>query len=149
MWSRGFSAEETKAAYTRAQQLAAGATDLAERFVAYYGLWLGSLSRGEIALARQTAEAFARDAKISGGITQQTVASRNLGVTCLVEGELAESQAHLEQALKRRDSARDQEIRDVFGIDVQISASVYLSVVCWLLGETERSRLSKKQSPTD
>ena len=39
MWSRGFAAEETKAAFARARELAAGVDNAAERFDTYYGLW--------------------------------------------------------------------------------------------------------------
>jgi tetratricopeptide (TPR) repeat protein len=45
MWSKGFSSEETKAAFHRVQELAAGVNN-PERFAAYYGLWIGSLMRG-------------------------------------------------------------------------------------------------------
>jgi predicted ATPase/class 3 adenylate cyclase len=140
LWSRGFSAEETQAAYTRAQQLAAGAADPTERFVAYYGLWIGNLTRGELALSRQTAEAFVREANTSGSSVEHAIASRNLGISCLVEGRLTEARANLLQVSEARGTAQDQEVRERFGIDVQISASVYLAVACWLLGEIERSR---------
>src|SRR5262249_10451827 len=51
MWSKGFVAEETRAAFARARELTAGADNSAERFVIYYSQWLGSLGRGEWALA--------------------------------------------------------------------------------------------------
>jgi len=38
LWSRGFGAEETKAAFTRAKELATGDDNVAERFTTYYGL---------------------------------------------------------------------------------------------------------------
>jgi hypothetical protein len=47
-WSRGFGAEETKAAFTRAQELAVGTDNTDERFATYYGLWLSSIARGEL-----------------------------------------------------------------------------------------------------
>ena len=43
LWSRGFAAEEAKAAFTRARELAAGFDDPpGERFATYYGLWARS-----------------------------------------------------------------------------------------------------------
>ena len=53
MWSRGFSSEESSAVFTRAQQLAEGINNATEQFDAYYGLWLGRISRGELVLARR------------------------------------------------------------------------------------------------
>ena len=66
LWSQGFGAEETKAAFIRAKELAAGISDAAERFPTYYGLWVGSLLRGELGSARQTAEIFLHEAKTGG-----------------------------------------------------------------------------------
>src|SRR6202040_2857663 len=40
MFAKGFGAEEAKAAFTRAQQLAAGVENAGERFDTYYGLWV-------------------------------------------------------------------------------------------------------------
>jgi class 3 adenylate cyclase len=47
IWSKGFGSEETKTAFLRAQELAAGIDNAAERFTILYGLWVGYLSRGE------------------------------------------------------------------------------------------------------
>ena len=66
MWSRGFSSEESSAVFTRAQQLAESINNATERFDAYYGLWLGRISRGELVLARETAETFRREAEQAG-----------------------------------------------------------------------------------
>ena len=71
LWSQGFGAEETKAAFIRAKELAAGISDAAERFPTYYGLWVGSLLRGELGSARQTAEIFLHEAKTGGHLTKQ------------------------------------------------------------------------------
>ena len=104
LWSRGFAAEEAKAAFTRARELAAGFDHPpGERFATYYGLWLGSLNCGELAIARETAEAFLREAKIENCSTEAAVASRNLGLTCLIQGDVTEARAHLEEALRIHD----------------------------------------------
>jgi hypothetical protein len=61
--SRGFGAPETTAAFARAAELAAGIEDAAERFLARYGLWAGSLVRGEPEAMRTLSAAFLRDAE--------------------------------------------------------------------------------------
>jgi hypothetical protein len=63
MWSRGYAAEETRAAFARAQELAAGVGYAADRFDVYYSQWAGCMVRGEPDLARATAESFIRDSK--------------------------------------------------------------------------------------
>jgi hypothetical protein len=58
MYSRGLGSDESKAAFARARTLAAGVGDASERFDAYYGLFAGSMLRGELRLAEETAESF-------------------------------------------------------------------------------------------
>ena len=58
--ARGHGALETSAAFDKAQALAAGDDDAAERFSAYYGQWAGSLNRGEPTTMQETATAFLR-----------------------------------------------------------------------------------------
>ncbi len=87
MLSRGFGAEETRAAFTRAQELAAGIENATERFDTYYGLWVGSILRGELGLARDTAETFLRDAENGPWITELVAAGRGVGKTCLWQGD--------------------------------------------------------------
>ena len=70
MWSRGFSSEESNTAFARAQQLALDTGNADERFDAYYGLWLGTISRGELGLAREIAETFRREANQTRQMTE-------------------------------------------------------------------------------
>ena len=93
MLSRGFASAESKAAFARAQQLGAGVDNATERFDTYYGLLTGSRLRGELSLARQTAETFLREAKTEGRITETGVANRTLGMTCLYQGDLSGAHA--------------------------------------------------------
>ena len=96
MWSRGFSSEESSAIFTRARQLAEGS----ERFDAYYGSWLGSISRGELVVARETAETFRREAEQVTQMEEVAVARRVLGTTCFAQGDFAEAVTNFEEALR-------------------------------------------------
>ena len=53
LWTKGYQAPETSAAFARARELANQVEDTAERFSAYYGLWVGHLTRGETAPMRE------------------------------------------------------------------------------------------------
>jgi hypothetical protein len=94
IWSKGYAAEETKAAFARAREVTAGIKNPAERFVAYFAQWVG-----EWALAREHAETFLREAESAGWATERVVALRMLGLTCLLQGDFIEAQSHLEEAL--------------------------------------------------
>ena len=83
MYSRGYGAEESKAAFIRARELAAAIDDATERFTIYYGLWVGNLLRGELGLAREIAETFLREAERGARTTERGAGRRLLGNTCL------------------------------------------------------------------
>jgi predicted ATPase len=70
LYSRGFGAEETKAAFIRARELAAAVDNPAERFSIYFGLWGGHLLRGELRFAREIAETFLREAERGARTTE-------------------------------------------------------------------------------
>ena len=79
MLSRGYGSEEAKAAFAHAQELARAVDNAAERFDAYYGLCVGSLLRGELRSARETAENFLREAEKEERMTEAAAARRMPG----------------------------------------------------------------------
>ena len=141
MLSRGFGAEETLAAFTRAQELATGADNSIERFPTHYGLWVSSVMRGELQRARDTAEIFRREAESEGRATEVAVACRILGHTCLWQSDFAEARAHLEKALRLYDRDREHEAVPRFGTNTgATSTGIYLALANWLLGDLEQVR---------
>ena len=135
MWSKGYAAEETKAAFARARELTAGTENPAERFVAYFAQWAGSHTRGEFALARETAKTFWREAENEGRATERVVGLRMLGLTCLLQGDFIEAQAHLEEAVRACDPERDRDAKFRFGQDASAGAFTYLAFTNWVLGQ--------------
>ena len=140
LWSKGFGAEETKTAFLRAQDLAAGVDNADERFKIFYGLWVGNLSRGEFAVGRETAEVFRRQAENAARTTEAVVGGRMLGLNCLWQGDFTQSQANLVQALRMYDPQRDREAKFRFGMDSGACATAYLAHTSWQFGEIERAR---------
>jgi predicted ATPase len=135
MLSRGFASEEAKAAFDQTQELARGVDKAAERFEAYWGLFIGSVLRGELRLARETAEIFLREAEKEERTTEAAAARRNLGLACLYQGDLAVARAHFEHALRIFDPERDREAKFGFGTDTGAAATLYLALTKWLVGE--------------
>src|SRR5208337_2816366 len=140
MWSKGFATEEAKAAFTRAQEHAASIDNSAERFDIYYGLWVGSLLRGELGSARETAEKFLREAEREERIAEAMIARRILGLASLFQGDLAIARAHFEQALRMYAPGRDHDAKFRFGMDTRAVATAYLAHTNWQIGEVERTR---------
>ena len=138
--SRGLASEEAKAAFAHAQELATGVDKAAERFDAFFGLFIGNVLRGELRSARETAETFLREAEGEERMTEAAAARRSLGVACLFQGDLVVARAHFEQALRIFDPERDREAKFRFGMDIGVGTTVFLALANWLLGEAGPAR---------
>jgi predicted ATPase len=76
MWSKGFAAEETKAAFARANDFAAKNSDFSERFAALHGEWTSALVRGELRSAQELASTFLWEAAEAERVMEAGVAHR-------------------------------------------------------------------------
>ena len=138
LWSKGFAAEETTAAFARVAELAAQSGNAGERFSEYNGRWVRSYARGELRSARKAAEAFLSEAEAENRVMEAGAARRILGLTCLSQGEFAAARSHLEKTLEDYDPDRDRELRFRFRVDTA-SAEAFLSLALWHLGDVERA----------
>ena len=140
MWSKGFAAEETKAAFARAAELAAKSDDFSERFAAAHGQWTSALVRSDLKSAQELASAFLREAEDAGRVTEAGVARRGLALICYLLGDFAEARTHCERALDICDSDHEEEARDRYGEYTGTFATAFLAATNWQLGEVERAR---------
>jgi tetratricopeptide (TPR) repeat protein len=142
MWSKGFAAAETKAAFARAAEFAGPTEHASTRLVAYYAQCLRGMVRGEYSQTRAIAETFLREAEAEGRATEAAAARRMLGLTLLNQGELKAARSVLERALDDAVSQRDGETQFLFDWDTdgEASAAAYLALTEWHLGEPERAR---------
>jgi hypothetical protein len=58
-----------------------------------------------------------------------------LGLTCLLQGDFPQAQAHLEEALRSYDPERDRDAKFRFGQDAGAAAFTYLAITNWILGQ--------------
>ena len=140
MWLKGFAADEMSEAYARASRFAGPAHEAAPRFVAYYGECLTSFMRGEHRQALAEAEAFLREAEAEGRRTEAGVARRVQGFVSLLLGDLQASRKALKRALRDYVARRDRDALYRFGNDTQVSATNFLSLTEWHLGDAGRAR---------
>ena len=140
MWSKGFAADETKAAFARATELAARSDDFSERFAALHGQWTSALVRGELRSARELASTFLREAEEEERVMEAGVAHRGLALICYCLGEFVEARNHCQRALDTCDPERDQEARERSGEDTWTFATWLLAFTSWQLGDVERAR---------
>jgi predicted ATPase len=89
---------------------------------------------------------FLREAEVEGRATEAGAARRRLGLVLLCQGDLKESRSVLEQALGSYVPERDREAQFRFGRDTEVSATAYLALAEWHLGEIERARRLMNQA---
>jgi predicted ATPase len=139
MWSKGFAADETLAAYSRARELAAEGGADEDRYSIYYGHWVSLVTRGKQQQSRATAEAFLADAAAAGKRMETAVARRVLALSCFVLGDFAQARFHASRAIELDDPARSAESRFRFGVDCRITALSYLAFANWQIGEVDEA----------
>ena len=139
LWSKGYAADEAKAAFERTSALATRAELPADGFSALFGRFLWSWSRGEFRVARDIAERFLREAEAEGRIAEARVVHLALGQASMQLGDLREARTQLELGLSRFEEP-GSEIREKFGFDVGASARAVLAFTMWLSGDLPRAR---------
>ena len=139
LWSKGFAAEETRAAFERTGDLATRAELPAERFPALFGQYLSSLLHGDIRAARQIAGRFLQEAEADGRAAEAGVGHRIVGLASTFLGDLASARDNLEAALNTYDRERDSGVREKFALDTGIAARAYLGLASWLAGDLQRA----------
>jgi tetratricopeptide (TPR) repeat protein len=136
--ARGYGASETTEVFARARESTAD-REAPERLSADYGLWVGGLVRGELSSMRVHAKAFLSKVEARPDSAEAGVAHRLLGTTHWFAGEYVEARDHLERALAVFQSGRDDELAFRFGQDAGVSATLYLALALWPLGDVERA----------
>jgi class 3 adenylate cyclase/tetratricopeptide (TPR) repeat protein len=140
MWSKGFAAEETKAAFARASELAANTGNFAARFAAAHSQWASAMVGGEQRRVRELASSFLKEAEGAGRLVEVGVACRGLAQAYYISGEFIEARTHCERALDVCDRERERETRERFTDDTGPIATSLLGMTMWQLGEVDRAR---------
>jgi class 3 adenylate cyclase/predicted ATPase len=136
---RGHSAPETIAAFARARELASGIEDAAARFSAYYGMWLVSFVRADLAPMREVAAACLHDAQRAPELPAAGRPHHVFGVTCWFQGDYVGARAHLEQALAAYEREPYHHLAPRFVFDDKVVATGWLAGVLWPLGEVDQA----------
>jgi class 3 adenylate cyclase/tetratricopeptide (TPR) repeat protein len=136
---RGHSQPETIAAFARAREFAGRVEDTTARFSAYYGMWIVSFVRADIAPMREVAAAVLRDARHSPGLPTTGRALHVYGVTCWFQGDYRGARTHIEQALCAYEHDRDHDLGPRFIFDDSVVAMGWLALILWPLGEVDQA----------
>jgi predicted ATPase len=140
MWAKGFAAEETRAALSRATELTAKTDNFAERFAAAHVQWVFALVRGELESTRQLASAFLKEAEAMGRAVEAGVARRCLALAYYQAADFREARIHCERALEACDYECERETQERFHDATGPIVTSVLAVTMWQLGEVDRAR---------
>ena len=139
-FSKGSAADETKAAFERAGDLATRAEFPAERFSALLGQAYWSLQRGEVRAARDIAQRLLREAEADGRSSAFGEAHRVRGLAFLFLGDLAKARSEFELALNSFDMQSDGEARENFLWDAGAACRASLAQASWYSGDLHLAR---------
>jgi predicted ATPase len=139
IWSKGHTAPEARAAFARARELASREADASERFAAYYGVWLGHLSRSEPAPLREMAELFLREITARPNCPETVMGHRISGVTCWYFGDLAGAHNHFRKTIELYDQTRHGDFANRFGMDPRVTAEISDALTLWVLGRIDEA----------
>src|SRR5882762_1728983 len=139
--SRGHSAPETVAAWTRARQFAADINDPVELAPIHSGLFNACLTHGEIAPMRELADAImsAADRRPESPVAA-VVAHWTSGVTRWFGGDYLNARVNLEQALAIYGAEPNPATFKASTLDLPSVIIRFLALVLWPLGKIDRSR---------
>jgi class 3 adenylate cyclase/predicted ATPase len=137
--ARGYGAPETTEAFSRARELALGNKYAPERLASDYGLWVGSLVRGELSPMKEHSTAFLTEIEADPDSPEAGVAHRAAGLTHWFAGEYVGARQHLERALALFQAGRDDDLAFRFGQDAGVAVMLLLPLTLWPLGDIERA----------
>jgi predicted ATPase len=146
MWSKGFAAEETKAAFARVLNLAAGTESAPELYAVLHGQWTRHLVGGELRQAEEIAKAFLHEAETAKNATEAAAAGYALGATYLLQGKLSEAQINLERVLTEWSRASEGALAPQNRIEPGVAAAFYLALAVWQMGDPGRARCLSEQA---
>jgi predicted ATPase len=139
IWTKGYHAPETSAAFARARELASREEDASERFSAYFGLWAGHLNRGEPAPMRTMAELFLREAAARPNCPETLIAHRTFGFTCWYFGDFAGAHQHFQKTIELYDQTQHGDFANRFGQDPRANAKIGDALTLYVLGRIDEA----------
>ncbi|RBP14088.1 SAM (Sterile alpha motif) domain-containing protein [Roseiarcus fermentans] len=139
MMTKGFGAEETKAALARAE-VHAGAIRTPRDWTVLYGRISADMMRGDGRAARAGAERFRKEAEALGLAGHALYARRTIAFLKLMAADFAGAAADLRTVIAESGAQLDQELLAIFGTDLLCFAQATLGHTIWYLGEFDESR---------
>ena len=143
--TRGYAAEETGAAYTRARELCRQVEATPLLFRVLFGLWAFYIVRAEHKTAYSLGEQLLSLAESQQDPTLLVEAHWALGASSFALGEVTSARAHLERSIALYDPHEHRSLAFLYGYDPGMSSETIGAWVLWSLGYPDQAlRMSQK-----
>ena len=106
-------------------------------FPARYGLWVGSLVRGEPEPIRLLSTEFLRDAERQPGSVEVLIGHRIVGASRWYDGDYIDARTHLELALASFNAEEHRPLAFRYGQDIGVAGMIFLALTLWPLGKID------------
>ena len=144
MHTKGFAADETRAAAEQARLLIEQAEALGEPpedplllFQVLYAFWVAPFVAFNGDVCRDLAAQFLALAEKQRATVPLMIGHRVMGLSLLLAGDIAEGRGHLDQAIALYEPAEHRPLATRFGVDPRVIILSYRSYALWLLGYPE------------
>ena len=142
---RGYTAAETREAFSRARTLCLRLGDIPEYFQALFGLWGNHWMCGKNDEALRMADEFLSRSRALSDPVLLMVANRVMGSTLLTLGDFQSSANHFEDTIRLSTGREERPLYDLYMVGPRAASLLLLSWDLWILGYPDQalSRVSE------
>ena len=144
--TKGFSAQETGAAYARARELCDQLDDAAEVFPTLHGIYLFHGLRAEHELSSEIATECLQRAQQQQDSLLLTIAHRVIGSMFLVLGNFTSARDHIEQVMTLYDPEQHRQAVFTYGVDPKSIGLAHAGQILFSLGYLDQSLAASEQA---
>jgi predicted ATPase/class 3 adenylate cyclase len=146
--TEGIAAAATGAAYQRAAELARSLHRPARLIPALNGLYSYHMVRGECEAAGAPARELLEAAQTHADATFEMIGLRAVGAVAFHVGDAALARDHLQRSLAMYDPARHAGLAVTLGVDHKVTASNFLALSLFVLGERDSALALQREALT-
>jgi class 3 adenylate cyclase/predicted ATPase len=136
---KGYTAAETREAFSRARTLCERLGNIPEYFQALFGLWGNRWMGGRNDQALTMADEFLSRARALSDPVLLMVAHRVMGSTLLTVGEFASSANHFEDTIRLSAGKEERPLYNLYMVEPRAASLLLLSWDLWFLGYPDQS----------
>jgi predicted ATPase len=144
--TKGWSAQDTGHAYTRARELCQQLGDTPQLFSVLFGQWAFHLVRGEHQTACDLSTQLLRLAQKLQDSALLLEAHWTSGCSAFFLGEFLTARAHFEQGLSLYDPQQHSTLAFLYGQDPAMSCLCYLTLTLWHLGYPDQALRHRQET---